>query len=392
MKKRFSLLSVIIACIAGVIIAGSGCYIYAKNIFKDGDAFSASTKFASVYNILDDYFVGEADMEEVSDAAYSAMVGATDDRWSYYMTAEQYEDYADIQDNTYKGIGITIRSEEEGALLCAVEITEGSPAELAGVKVGDRLFKIDGESLEGLTSAQVKEIISDKDGADFVLTLKSENGGIRDVTLSTKTIFSNPIKYELFDSGIGYIKIKNFEGKCAEGAIAALEELIDRGAESIVFDVRNNPGGLLSELVKLLDYLLPEGDIFISTDVNGNENIIRSDASSVDIPMVVLVNGNTYSAAEFFAAALSEYETAVIVGAPTTGKARSQINIPLSDGSAVHISTNKYLTPNRVDLAETGGLKPDHVVELTEEEELALVKGDLPAAEDRQIQKAISVF
>ena len=392
MKKRFGALALVIACLVSIIAAGTGVYFYIISSLGGQDAYFAASKFAAVYSILDNYFVGEADMEEVSDAAYSAMVEAIDDRWSYYMTAEQYESYKELQTNTYEGVGITIRADEESSLLRVSEVTEDSPAHQAGVVAGDLLFELDGESLEGLTSTEVKEMISAKNGEEFVLTLKSEDGSLRDVTLSARTIFSNPIKYELLDSGIGYIKIRNFEGKCAEGAIAALEDLVAQGADKIVFDVRNNPGGLLSELTKLLDYLLPEGDIFISADVNGNEKIITSDADCVDIPMAVLVNANSYSAAEFFAAALSEYDAAVVVGEQTTGKARSQINIPLSDGSAVHLSTNSYLTPNRVDLVETGGLTPDYVVELTEEELLKLSGGELEADKDMQLQKAVSAL
>lgn len=392
MKKRFSTLALVIVCLAGIILGGGGVYAMIIDQMGGTQTYHAATKFASVYNILDEYFVGEADMETVSDAAYGAMVGAIDDRWSYYMTAEQYEDYKEMQTNIYEGVGITVKADEEGGLPRVTGVTPESPAALAGIKVGDLLAELDGERLEGMTANEIKKLISGKGDSEFTLSLQSEDGSEREVVLSTATIFSNPIEYELLDSDIGYIKIRNFEGKCAEGAIAALEELTAQGAKGIVFDVRNNPGGLLSELTKLLDYLLPEGDIFISADVNGNEKIITSDADSVDIPMAVLVNANSYSAAEFFAAALSEYDAAKVVGQQTTGKARAQINLPLSDGSAVHLSTSSYLTPGRVDLVETGGLTPDFVVELTEEEEELLAAQELPKRNDKQLQKAISVY
>lgn len=129
--------------------------------------------------------------------------------------------------------------------------------------------------------------------------------------------------------------------------------------------MRSNPGGLVSELTALLDYLLPSGTIFISVDKDGNETATESDSVCLDMPMAVLVNEYSYSAAEFFAAALQEYNWADIIGAQTTGKSRSQQTIELSDGSAIHVSTARYLTPMRVDLAEQGGIVPDQIVALT---------------------------
>ena len=153
--------------------------------------------------------------------------------------------------------------------------------------------------------------------------------------------------------------------------------------------MRNNHGGLLSELLKALDHLLPEGDMFVSVNEQGEETVKKSDADCVEIPMTVLVNENSYSAAEFFAAALSEYDLSSLVGTHTTGKARSQVNIVLRDGSAVHISTNSYLTPKRVDLSEKGGLAPDISVSLSKEEEAKLVSGLLEHDKDPQLIAAL---
>ena len=143
--------------------------------------------------------------------------------------------------------------------------------------------------------------------------------------------------------------------------------------------MRNNPGGKLSELITLLDHILPEGDLFVGVDRSGKETVTKSDNVCVKVPMSVIVNANTYSAAEFFAAALREYDWATIVGENTTGKGRSQTTELLSDGSAVHISSNKYLTPQRVDLSEQGGLIPDQTV----------TPGDDPEV-DQQLNAAIS--
>jgi len=389
MNKRFSLATLIIACIASVVLVG--ICLMAFFVFKFGgtDGFNAAAKFSAVYNAIENDFVGDADMQKVSDAAYGAMIQSISDRWSYYMTAEQYEEYQKYQKNSYTGIGVTIKNDDESGLYKVVTVLEDSPASQAGVDIGDIMCEIDGESLTGKTSAEVKELIVAKQGKSFELKLRAQDGAERSVTVASETIYSKPIKYEMLDDGIGYIKIKNFESDSGDEIISAVDDLVAQGAKGIVFDVRNNPGGLLSELLKALDHLLPDGDIFVSADKEGNETVKTSDAACVKIPMTVLMNENSYSAAEFFAAALSEYDWATLVGTHTTGKARSQINIEMTDGSAVHLSTNSYLTPDRIDLAATGGLTPDIDVSIDDEDEAKLVSGLLEYDKDQQLIVAL---
>jgi len=389
MKKRFSTVTLILVCISSFILAGL-CFA-AFFVFEFGSSGSIpyAAKFAEIYSAIDKDYVGQADMEEVSDAAYSAMVGAIDDRWSYYMTAEQFEQYQQYQNNSYTGIGVTIEKDGNSGLYKVTVVLEDSPASQAGIAIGDLMVALDGEALSGKTSDEVKQLIALKQGADFELTLRSQDGTERNVTVAAKTVFSKPVKYEMLAEDIGYIKIKNFEGDSGEEIISAVDELIADGAKGIVFDVRNNPGGLLSELLKALDHLLPEGDMFVSVNERGTETVRTSDAACIEIPMTVLVNENSYSAAEFFAAALSEYDLASLVGTHTTGKARSQVNILLKDGSAIHISTNSYLTPKRVDLSEKGGLAPDISVSLDKEDEAKLSSGLLEYDKDPQLIAAL---
>ena len=197
--------------------------------------------------------------------------------------------------------------------------------------------------------------------------------------------------YELLESGDGYIKINNFDSHCARDTIAAIEELVGQGAKALIFDLRFNPGGYKHELVEVLDYLLPEGPLFRSVDYKGGEEVDYSEASYLDIPMAVLVNEDSYSAAEFFAAALQEYEAAVVVGAQTCGKANYQQTFRLSDGSAIAISTGHYQTPNGVTLAGVG-VTPDIPVEVDQETYLAIYYETLDKAEDAQLQAAITAL
>jgi len=389
MKRRFSTLTLIIACVLSFLLAG--LCITGIFVIKYGgmDSFPYASKFAAIYNAIDSDFVGGADMEKVSDAAYGAMIDAIDDRWSYYMTAEQYEEYKQYQNNSYTGIGVTIGKDEDSGLFRVLTVLEDSPAQEAGVNVGELMCAIDGEDLKDMTSSQIKELISGKTGKSFELKLRTDDGTERTVTIEAEVIRSNPVEYEMLDGAVGYVRIKNFESDSGDEIIAAVDDLVSQGAKGIVFDVRNNPGGLLSELLKALDHILPEGDIFVSADKEGNERVKTSDASCVKLPMTVLINENSYSAAEFFAAALSEYDWAKLVGGNTTGKARSQVTFELTDGSAIHISTNSYLTPKRVDLAETGGLVPDVAVSLGDEDEEKLESGLLEHSEDGQLSAAV---
>ena len=168
---------------------------------------------------------------------------------------------------------------------------------------------------------------------------------------------------------------------------------MEQGATSLIFDVRYNPGGYVTELVKILDYILPEGDLFRSVNYAGKEKVDVSDADCIEgIPMAVLINGSSYSAAEFFAAALEEYGYAVIVGEPTTGKGYYQQTYELGDGSAVGLSVGKYFTPQGVSLAEAGGLIPDVVVEVDDETAQGIYAGTLDPAQDPQIEAAIEAM
>jgi carboxyl-terminal processing protease len=186
--------------------------------------------------------------------------------------------------------------------------------------------------------------------------------------------------------------IKNFEGGVADAFIAAANDLIKQGAASFVFDVRNNGGGRVSELKKMLDYLLPACDIFVAVDKSGREDVSVSDADNVKLPSVVLVNGYSFSAAEYFAACLQEYGYAQLVGQHTTGKNRSQITLELPDGGALHISSGEYLTPHRVSLTKQGGIAPDYEIILSDDDNVLLYNGQLDRTKDTQLLKAMELL
>lgn len=350
----------------------------------------AALKYAAVLRAIESHYVGEYDLEDVTDAALSAAVDSLDDNWSYYMNAESYAAYQNYAANRYQGIGVTIQKDEATGGFRIASLVKDGPAQLAGMAEGDIIIAVDGADVTAGDAAYVRELIQADFGKNAIVTALRE-GERLDFTVSCEEVYSAPVAFELLGNA-GYIRIENFREGAAGAAIEAIETLREQGAESLMFDVRSNPGGQVSELVELLDYLLPEGDVFIRADKRGREVVERSDEACVQMPMAVIINGDSYSAAEFFAAALQEYEWAAVVGEPSTGKARSQVTLPLRDGSAVHISKYTYLTPQRNDLYEAGGVTPDVAAELTGAQREEFDTGWLTAADDPQIQAAIGAL
>ena len=332
--------------------------------FGSEENYAQAMKYLEIKNTIDDYYIGEVDEETISSAAFSAMVNSLGDVWSSYMSPTEYQTYQLYSSNQFIGLGVSITKDSDTGGFEITGLTEGSPAENAGLQRGDIILSVDGEDVTGMTISDARSLITSHIDESVTLLI-DRNGSQTEYTVDCRLIYDNPVSYEMINGNVGYIKISNFESGAADGAIAAIESLLGSGAQYFVFDVRTNPGGLLSELTTLLDYLLPGVDIFVSVDKSGEETVITSNNVCLDMDMCVLVNADSYSAAEFFAAALQEYGWATIVGEHTTGKGRSQQTFELSDGSALHLSTAKYLTPNRVDLSVQGGVAPDIEVALT---------------------------
>ena len=348
------------------------------------------SKLDELEALIQERFIGEADMEAIEDAAADAMIAATGDRWSYYIPASEYAAYQEQMANSYVGVGITIQVTEDDSGFLVTEVTSGGPAEEAGMMVEDLLIMVEDVDVRGMSTSEVRELVRGEEGTSVKLTVMRK-GEHKVLSVERRQVQTPVATYEMLENNVGLVTIENFDSRCAEETIAAIETLLSNGAEKLIFDVRNNPGGYASELVKVLDYLLPEGDLFRTVRYDGKENVDTSDADCLEIPMAVLVNDGSYSAAEFFAAALSEYEAAIVVGEPTVGKGYFQTTYQLSDGSAVSLSIGKYFTPKGVSLAEEG-VTPDVVVTVDEETDLAIYYGTLTPEEDPQIQAALKAL
>lgn len=387
MKKFWLIGSHILVAVLATVVT---LYVGTDSLPGGKSTQKENYKLEELSDLIDERFIGEHDRKEYEDAAAEAMVAALGDQWSYYLSAEDYVAHMETMNNAYVGIGITISVMEDGSGFSVVKVNEGGPADDAGMKAGDVIVEIEGQSTEGMSTEDARKLVRGEAGTEVKLTVKRDWDRI-DLTVLRKEVKTPVAVASMLDGQIGLITITNFDARCADETIAAIGELTGQGARALIFDVRNNPGGYKHELVEVLDYLLPEGPLFRSEDYLGNVYVDESDADCLEIPMAVLVNGSSYSAAEFFAAALSEYDAAVVVGQQTTGKGYFQQTYQLSDGSAVGLSVGKYSTPNGVNLAGVG-ITPDVTVEIDEETDFAIYAGTMDPSEDPQIQAAVNVL
>lgn len=347
-------------------------------------------KTAEISSYLEEYFIDEYDEDALADAAAAAMVKATGDEWSYYLTAEEYKTYLEDFYNAYVGIGVTITEDEQAGGMRIESVTPGGPADQAGVRVGDILLQVEGQDTLTLGMTGTRNLVRGEEGTAVTL-LFLRDGEQLELTITRANIETQVAACELLEGDIGYIRINNFDVRCARETIACIDQMRSEGAKALLFDVRFNGGGLKDEMVKVLDYLLPEGVLFRSVDYAGEEEVDYSDKRCVEMPMAVLVNLDSYSAAEFFAAALQEYGWATVVGEQTYGKGNFQTGFELSDGSMLNISIGKYYTPEGKSLTGVG-ITPDIACELSEDDYANLYYGLLEKEDDVQMQKALAAL
>ena len=384
MEKREKAIRLIVRSVSYVLVA-------ALASFATMLLMGRSMKLAQLEQIIETYFVGETDDAAMTDAAAAAMVGSLGDRWSYYISAQEYADYQERKTNSYVGIGITIQKNPDGLGFDIVQVEPDMPASKAGILPGDILIELEGQSMANVDNDVPINLIRGRAGTQVQLVVLRVGEEIP-FTVRRITMQSLVAEGRMLQDSVGYVRINNFNTNCAKQTIAAIKDLVSQGAQALVFDVRNNPGGYVSEMNEILDYILPEGDLFRSVRYNGAESVDKSDAACLELPMAVLVNGYSYSCAEFFAAALEEYDWAEVVGEPTVGKAYYQNTFRLLDGSAVGLSVGQYYTPNGVSLAEEGGLVPDVVVEVDDITFAMIYAKVLPFEEDPQLAAALDTL
>ena len=352
---------------------------------------SASTdynKLEDLENLILTSVAGDADKTKIEDAAADAMVNAMGDRCSDYIPASELPSFLENSENAYVGIGVTVQATEDHSGLMVIAVQPGGPAEEAGVQVGDVIIQVDGESAQDRTVTEISAMIKGEEGTVVSVTVLRSGEGIT-MSMTRKRMETTVASSKLLNEHVGLVTIQNFDERCADETIAAIKALLNQGADMLLFDVRNNPGGYVDELTKVLDYLLPEGDLIRTVGTDGSDETVTSDASCVKVPMAVLINENTYSAAELFAADLSEYGAAKLFGQQTSGKGFYQYVFQFADGSAAGISVGRYYTGHGASL-EGIGLTPDETVKLDDESEALLYNGMLEPEDDAQLQTALS--
>ena len=345
------------------VVLGIGIYFFTYNgVINDvggKEDYNEAKRYIEIKDVVTERFIQNADRKAMGDSAATAMISGLGDGWSYFMTKDEYKTYQLYSSNEYSDIGITMVKDEMTGGFQVLSVNVDSPAAWAGLSAGMLITAVDGEKLDNYTVDQARTLIRAKFNSKFLLEI---GGGQTTLVVDCTGTAGGSVTSRLEKTGAAYIQIKDFEAGSGTDAVNAIEELLNQGAVALVIDLRNNPGGLVSELNILLDYLLPSGTLFSELYKNGDQTVYESDGMCIQLPMCVLINAQTYREAEVCAAALKERNWAFMLGEATTGNTRTQETIALSDGSALRLSTASYITANGVDIAQNGGVIPDAIV------------------------------
>jgi len=344
-----------------LVLSCGGVYFvtHTKMIRQVGgkDEYNEAMRYVEIKNLLDEQFIDPVDRKAIGESAAAAMVAGLGDAWSYYMTADEFRTYQLSSSNDYADIGISLVKDDSGGFQ-VIAVYPGSPASWAGVGAGMVITAVDGQSLDGMTVDEVRTLIRTKLNSKFTLTISNT----QNIEVDCSNANASAVTYRMEKTGAGYLQITNFEAGSGQACVDAIEDLMAQGAVAFVLDLRNNTGGLSTEVATLLNFLLPGGRLFSEVSKSGEEIVTESDVMCIQFPTVVLVNTGTFREAELCAAVLQEYQWATVMGEATTGNTRSQETIVLDDGSAIRLSTHSYLTPNGVDISANGGVIPDTIV------------------------------
>ena len=367
-------------CIAASITAigifnTDGFYIL-SNLYHSSSASSSdaldltaiNSKLKLLQRIIGNDFLFDEDMNKVSEGIYKGLVSGLEDPYSVYYTEEEFNALMEESSGNYCGIGAMVQKNVETGLVSVVKVFKNSPAEEAGLKAGDVLYKVGDMEITGLDlDTLVKTYIRGEEGTTVDLTvLRGDEHDKVELHITRRAIEAETVEYKMLENNIGYISVSEFDQPTYNQFRTAVDELQSDGTKGLVIDLRDNPGGLLDTVVDMLDYMLPDGLLVYTADKNGNgDKYYSDDGHQVDIPLVVLVNGNSASASEVFTGAIKDFKWGTIIGTQTFGKGIVQDILPLGDGSGLKITVAHYYTPSGFDL-HGKGITPDIEVELDE--------------------------
>ena len=327
-------------------------------------------KILQVKNLIDQHYMGDVDEQSLTDYIYVGMIAGLNDPYSAYYTKEEYELLSEYQNGYYTGIGITVANRvDDNALLITGVVDEG-PADKAGVCADDIIKKINGTDADGISATDAASLIQYSDTDDIELSVYRESTGESfDFTIKKESMEREIVTSEILDNNIGKISISSFTGVTEEHFKEALDDMKSKNINGLIIDLRDNGGGLVSSVTNLLRDILPNGVIFSTIDKNGNKKETTCNGENeLEIPLVVLVNGNTASASEIFAGAVQDYQKGTIVGTQTYGKGIVQDVYKLNDGSVIRLTVSHYYTPNGNDIHKKG-ITPDVIIDQDENSE-----------------------
>lgn len=394
MEKKISIKSAAVIAGAVAVITFSATSFWSFQICNDSVAMlrKKAKSIEDIYTVdqyIDEKYYGEYDEEKIVDSSLKAMVAALDDKYSAYMTPGEYEQNLLDAKGSISGIGIVVNLTEENEIK-VVDVNEEGPAKEAGIKTDDVITAVDGSNVSEMEYADAVNLVRGETGKEVTLTVKRGTQQL-DFTMTREEIVSQSVRSRMLENDIAYIRITGFKENTSYQYNVELKKCLEDGAKAIIFDLRNNGGGLVSACSECLDPLLPEGDIAIAEFKDGSSEVIcKSDDLELDLPMAVVVNENSASAAELFAASLRDFDKAVLVGKNTFGKGIMQNTYKLDNGGGLKLTVAKYRTV-KSECYHGVGLAPDYETDIPEKYAQTSIE-DIPENEDTQLQKAIEIL
>ena len=339
-------------------------------------------------DVIDQYYYKDITDEEKMEGIYKGLMSSTNDKYTDYYSPKEFKDLMVTMEGDYGGIGATLSQDKATKEVSVVEVYEGSPAARAGLGRGDIVIAVDGHLGTDESLDDFVQRIRGEEGTSIEMVYKRGDQE-KTIEITREEVIVPSVSHRMLDDKIGYIRISSFVNGTQKDFEDALADLQSQGMQGIVFDMRDNGGGMVDSVVAILDDILPAGTVVYTMDKSGKrEDYTSDDAKKIDIPVTVLVNENTASAAEIFTGAIRDFNYGTIIGTNTFGKGIVQSTVPLSDGSAVKITVATYYTPSGECIHEKG-IKPDIELEFSYADENPTEYDEL---KDNQVQKAMEVL